>query len=210
MKYHDTHHHRKHRPKNITLWLIEGILLALTVATIVGYLVSSDRLIIARKNYQIESSMPLGYIQQSQKKSTLEIASTTRSSFDVSSTSTSPLSSIDISKVSLTTKKWVWVKTRNSDKTTTYPKKEIDYTITFDDKQTVQIVTDCNVGWGTYEVTGSGVGIHDFILSFIPCDNLQEPAYIDTLSNKIIGYSFSPQGELIFRLKGIGGTMVFK
>jgi heat shock protein HslJ len=111
--------------------------------------------------------------------------------------------------MSLTMKKWTWVKTQMNNGSTTIPKKTNAFTLTFTKDGHLSVTTDCNSMGGLYTEKGKSLTFSQMASTMMYCDGSQEQEFASTLNN-IKSYLFTSKGELILEIKVDSGTMVFK
>lgn len=112
-------------------------------------------------------------------------------------------------KMSLTMKKWSWVKTTMNDGTITTPKKSDVFTLTFNKEGNVAVTTDCNGMGGDYAVNGKKLTFKQMISTMMYCEGSQEQEFASKLQ-EVSSYLFTSKGELILEIKMDSGTMTFK
>lgn len=112
-------------------------------------------------------------------------------------------------KMSLTMKKWSWVKTTMNDGTITTPKKLDVFTLTFNKDGNVAVTTDCNGMGGGYTVNGKKLTFKQMISTMMYCEGSQEQEFASKLQ-EVSSYLFTSKGELILEIKMDSGTMTFK
>lgn len=115
----------------------------------------------------------------------------------------------DPDRMSLSMKKWEWIKTQLNDGTTIEPNKSGVFSITFNKDGTVNIKTDCNAMLGEYTVKEKTLTFGPLASTKMYCEGSQEQMFAQTLSN-INGFLFTSRGELILEIKMGSGTMVFR
>lgn len=113
------------------------------------------------------------------------------------------------STMKLDMKTWVWTKTQMNNGSTTIPKKDGLFTITFKKDGTVAIGTDCNKMGGTYTIQGNLITFSKLMSTLMYCEGSQEQDFSAMLENTA-RYLFTNKGELVLELKMDSGTMTFK
>ena len=113
------------------------------------------------------------------------------------------------SKMTLTMKKWEWVKTATNDGKVTTPKKKGVFTLTFGTDGRVSVGTDCNNMGGTYTVNGEKLTFSQMMSTMMYCEGSQEQEFSSPL-NDVASYLFTSKGELILEIKMDSGTIMFK
>jgi heat shock protein HslJ len=124
-------------------------------------------------------------------------ATTTETTSTDSSSTTSPL----------TEKTWTWVKTTKGTTTTSTPKKEKAFTVTFTQTGSLQGTTDCNKFLGTYTSSSNKISLSQLGSTKMYCEGSQENEFTATLQ-KITSYSIDNENNLV--LTTASGTMVFR
>lgn len=111
--------------------------------------------------------------------------------------------------MTLTMKKWTWVKTQMNDGKITTPKKVDAFTLTFGKDGSVSIATDCNSMGGTYTTKDKQLTFGPGMSTMMYCEGSQEQEFAAFLTN-VGSYLFTSKGELILEIKMDSGTMTFK
>jgi heat shock protein HslJ len=115
----------------------------------------------------------------------------------------------DPSRMTLSMKKWEWVKALYNDGRTITPKKAGVFTVTFREDGTFSATTDCNGIGGKYTAKDGVITFDSVFITEMYCEGSQ-----DTLFARLVGdstsYHFTGRGELIFDLKYDSGTVVFR
>jgi heat shock protein HslJ len=114
-----------------------------------------------------------------------------------------------LSTMSLTLKKWIWVKTQMSDGTITTPKKANTFMLTFTKDGHFSASTDCNGMGGDYTTKGNKLFFERGMSTLMFCEGSQEQEFTSKLQN-VESYLFTSKGELFLEIKGDSGTMIFK
>lgn len=112
--------------------------------------------------------------------------------------------------ISLTSKKWTWIKTQYNNDTVLTPNKPGRFTITFDGNGNFTTTTDCNSGFGSYKLEdGNRITFGQMGSTEMYCEGSQEYEFAKFLSN-VSGYMFNSNNELILNLKFDSGDAIFK
>lgn len=114
-----------------------------------------------------------------------------------------------ISNVSLTTKKWEWVKTQMNNDVLITPKKSGLFTLSFSRNGDINIGTDCNSMGGKYKTDGSNITFSQMMSTMMYCSDSQEQDFSKAINN-VKSYMFTSSNELILEMKMDSGTMLFK
>ena len=115
----------------------------------------------------------------------------------------------DPKRMTLSMKKWSWVKTTMNDGKVTTPKKSDVFSITFNKDGNVAVTTDCNGMGGAYTVNGNKLTFKQMISTMMYCEGSQEQEFASKLQ-EVASYLFTSKGELILEIKMDSGTMTFK
>lgn len=209
----------KHHHKKKISWLVEGALIACVIIIFfqgLSYLLSrispSEVTVESVAEQKVTQPRYLQFVQDSVAQDTFPRATssivTSSSSSLIIATSAKP---VDIDMLSITMKPWVWVGSMNPNGTTVYPNKGIEYTATFDLKDTLQVRAGCKTGFGLYSLNEANLSIHDMIVDEKGCidEDKKIDEYINSF-NDVSYYSFNKRGELVLRTKGLRGGMIFK
>lgn len=113
------------------------------------------------------------------------------------------------STMSLTMKKWLWIKTVMNDGKITTPKKVNAFTVTFAKDGTFSLGTDCNTMGGKYTTNGNKIVFSKMTSTMMYCDGSQEGDFSQAVSN-VASFLFTPKGELLLEIKMDSGTMTFR
>lgn len=116
---------------------------------------------------------------------------------------------VDMTRLSLLDKEWVWIKTLYNDEREITPKTKGSFVLTFLPEQRFSVKTDCNRLAGGYAADESTMSFKDMISTKMYCQGSQESEFSQMLSN-ISGYHFGPKGELILDIKFDSGSMIFQ
>ncbi len=114
----------------------------------------------------------------------------------------------DASTMTLTMKKWSWIKTNNSDGTTLVPKKADVFTLTFE-KERFSVTTDCNSVGGEYSMKNNSLTFDKMMSTMMFCEGSQEQEFSSMLGN-VESYSFTSMGELVLKLKDGKSNVTFR
>ena len=113
------------------------------------------------------------------------------------------------SKRSLTMKTWNWVNTTYNNGSTTVPKSQEKFKLTFTKPNRFSATTDCNGVEGEYTVIGSKIVFDKMMSTLMYCDGSQEGEFSKALS-EVQSFHFTSKGELVFDLKFDSGSMMFR
>lgn len=110
-----------------------------------------------------------------------------------------------------TGKPLVWLSTKNKKGVVVKPKQAGKFTISLQqDQDRFNFTTDCNNGFGTYQlVEGGKLSFGSMGSTQMFCANSQETEFVQALS-KVVSYSFNKSGELVLGLADNEGEMIFK
>ena len=114
----------------------------------------------------------------------------------------------DISKMNLFMKTWRWLRTLYDNDSETRPKVD-KFTLTFNKDGTFSAGTDCNSVGGKYLTNKDKISFIDVFSTEMYCEGSQEDIF-KKIFNESESFSFTSWGELVFRLKDGGGTVIFK
>jgi heat shock protein HslJ len=109
----------------------------------------------------------------------------------------------------LNMKTWYWVNTTDKNGSTTVPRVQNKFTLTFTGAKTFSAATDCNGVGGEYTTNGASITFSRMMSTLMFCENSQEGEYTQMFSNAQ-SYHFTSKGELIIDLKSGGGSFIFK
>ena len=115
----------------------------------------------------------------------------------------------DSNSVTLTMKKWQWVKTLYSDDKLVMPLKQDKFSITFRNDNTFSATTDCNSIGGEYTVKDTTISFSKMISTMMYCEGSQEADFTKML-NQTQNYLFDSKGELVLTMKFDSGSIFFK
>ncbi|MCX6754337.1 MAG: META domain-containing protein [Candidatus Nomurabacteria bacterium] len=115
----------------------------------------------------------------------------------------------DSNDMTLTMKKWEWMKTLYSDNKLIIPLKQNKFSITFKNNNTFYTTTDCNSMSGEYTTNDNIINFSKMISTQMYCEGSQETDFTKML-NETQSYLFTSKGELIFNLKFDSGSIFFK
>ncbi|MFA6297155.1 MAG: META domain-containing protein [Candidatus Paceibacterota bacterium] len=113
------------------------------------------------------------------------------------------------SKMTLGMKKWNWISTTYNNGSSTTPRLQNKFTITFKSPNTFSATTDCNGVGGEYSVAGNLIKFERMMSTEMFCEGSQESEFSKALG-EVQSYHFTSKGELVFDLKFDSGVMVFK
>lgn len=111
--------------------------------------------------------------------------------------------------VSLTMKKWEWVKTLYNDDKLVTPLKQNKFSITFKKDNTFSATTDCNSMGGEYILKDNTINFSKMMSTLMYCEDSQEADFTKML-NETQNYLFTPKGELVLTMKFDSGSIFFK
>lgn len=111
--------------------------------------------------------------------------------------------------MTLSMKKWTWIKTTMNDGSVTIPKRSDAFSLSFAKNNTVSIETDCNRMNGQYSVKGNTLNFGALMSTKMFCEGSQENVFSQSLT-EVVSYLFTTRGELILEIKMDSGVMVFK
>lgn len=114
----------------------------------------------------------------------------------------------DPSKMTLSMKKWEWIKTTLQNETV-LPKKSGVFLITLNDDKAVIIKTDCNAMIGRYNVDGNMITFSEIASTKMYCEGAQEQLFSEMI-NSVKQFRFTSRGELVLELQEDKGTMIFR
>ncbi len=115
----------------------------------------------------------------------------------------------DPNRMSLSMKKWDWVKTIMNDGKVTTPNKSGIFSITFTNDGKVKVSTDCNGIGGEYSINGNKITFSRMISTMMYCNGSQEQTFSKDLNN-VQSYLFTSRGELVLEMKMDSGTIIFR
>ena len=115
----------------------------------------------------------------------------------------------DAASMSLTMKKWDWIKASYSDGKIVTPKVPNVFTLTFTEEGSFSATTDCNGVGGSYKTSGSALMLKDMVSTLMYCEGSQESEFSQLMSESET-YHFTDKGELILELKNGGGSVTFR
>jgi heat shock protein HslJ len=115
----------------------------------------------------------------------------------------------DSSKMTLTMKTWSWVNTVYNNGSTTIPKAQDKFKLTFTKPNRFSASTDCNGVGGEYTATENKIVFDNMMSTLMYCDNSQEGEFSKALG-EVSGFYFTGKGELVLDLKFDSGSMMFK
>lgn len=101
----------------------------------------------------------------------------------------------------LSGKKFTWVKSElNLNKETILPAKKEAYNIFFEEQKKVRIVTDCNSGFGEYEIEGNKITFGNITSTEKYCPDSQEGIFYNELISAQT-FNLDNNGNLVFDIK---------
>ncbi len=115
----------------------------------------------------------------------------------------------DSAKMTLDMKTWNWVDTTYNNGSTTVPRIQNKFALTFKKPNIFSASTDCNGVGGEYSTNGNMITFTKMMSTLMYCEGSQESEFSKALG-EAESYHFTSKGELIFDLKFDSGTMVFK
>lgn len=115
----------------------------------------------------------------------------------------------DPAAMTLGMKTWNWVETIYSNGSTTIPRVQNKFTLTFKAPNIFSAATDCNGVGGEYTTNGNTITFTRMMSTLMYCEGSQEADFSKALG-EAQSYHFTSKGELVFDLKFDSGSMVFK
>ena len=115
----------------------------------------------------------------------------------------------DPARMTLDMKTWNWVSTTYNNGSSTIPRVQNKFTLTFKAPNRFSATTDCNGVGGEYTMTGNKIAFDKMMSTLMYCEGSQEGVFSKALG-EVQSYHFTSKGELVFGLKFDSGTMVFK
>ena len=115
----------------------------------------------------------------------------------------------DPATMTLGMKKWNWIDTIYSNGSTTVPRAQNKFTLTFTAPNRFSAATDCNGVGGEYATNGSKISFTKMMSTLMYCEGSQEADFSKALG-EAESYRFTSKGELIFGLKFDSGSMIFR
>lgn len=115
----------------------------------------------------------------------------------------------DVSRMSLTMKKWMWVRTTLNDGREILPKKQDLFALSFSNDGTFSATTDCNGIGGEYLAEDNSITFSKMVSTLMYCEGSQEAEFSKYLTDAT-GYQFTSRGELVLNLKFDSGSVIFK
>lgn len=112
-------------------------------------------------------------------------------------------------KMTITMKKWDWVKTLYSDDKLVTPLTQNRFSVTFKDDHTFSATTDCNNIGGKYNMKDNTINFSEMLSTQMYCEGSQEMDFIKML-NQTQNYLFDSNGELVLTMKLDSGSIFFK
>ena len=112
-------------------------------------------------------------------------------------------------KMTLGMKTWNWIDTIYNNGSTTAPRVQNKFTLTFKAPNIFSAATDCNGVGGEYTTNGNKITFTKMMSTLMYCEGSQEADFSKALG-EAVSYHFTSKGELIFDLKFDSGSMVFK
>ena len=115
----------------------------------------------------------------------------------------------DPAKMTLDMKKWNWIDTKYNNGSTTVPRIQNKFILTFTAPNRFSASTDCNGVGGEYSTNGEKIAFIKMMSTLMYCDGSQESEFSKALS-EAQSYHFTSKGELVFDLKLDSGIMIFR
>jgi heat shock protein HslJ len=115
----------------------------------------------------------------------------------------------DPSRMSLSMKKWKWIRTEYFDGKNVEPKKPDVFAVTFRTDGNFSVSTDCNGMGGQYTTKGDVLTFSAMMMTKMFCEGAQEGEFSAMLSD-VAGYNFTSKGELVLLLKNKKGSIFFR
>lgn len=115
----------------------------------------------------------------------------------------------DPAKMTLSMKKWEWMRTEYTDGTKVVPKKPGAFVLALNADYTFSIKTDCNTMSGKYSAKGSAIMFGEMMSTKMFCEGSQETAFAEMIS-AAGAFKFTSKGELELTLDRSKGTVYFR
>ena len=115
----------------------------------------------------------------------------------------------DSGRMSLSMKKWTWMRATYSDGKSIVPAKAGKFTLTFLPDNRFSATTDCNGVSGSYTTAQNTITFDRMISTLMYCDGSEEAVFTKLLSDSH-DFMFTSKGELVLGLKFDSGSVVFK
>jgi heat shock protein HslJ len=114
-----------------------------------------------------------------------------------------------IGRMTLGMKTWEWVSTLYTDNKEIKPRAEKKFILTFKDKNTFSVTTDCNTAGGEYVVSGNKISFGKIFSTKMYCEGSQEGDFLKMLE-EAQNYLFTGRGGLILGLKFDSGSIILR
>lgn len=114
----------------------------------------------------------------------------------------------DISFMKIDMKPWVWISAVHSSRNI-IPRVPGVFGITFTDKGTFSVTTDCNQASGKYVATRNDLSLTDMVATEKYCEGSQEQEF-RALLREVVGFHFTSRGEFVLDLAGDVGSLTFR
>ncbi len=115
----------------------------------------------------------------------------------------------DVSKMTLSMKEWVWVKTLLNDGKEIAPRSGKMFTVTFLKDGGFSAKTDCNSVTGKYVVDKEKIALSAMASTKMYCEGSQEVEFTKMLGD-VGSFHFTSRGELVLDLKFDSGSVMFR
>ncbi len=115
----------------------------------------------------------------------------------------------DATAMTLTDKKWQWVRTDYTDGRVFKPRQQSAFSLTFTVDGTVSATTDCNGMSGSYTAVSDSVVFGSMAMTKMYCEGSEEGVFAESLG-QVSTYRFTGKGELELGLKADAGMMIFR
>lgn len=112
-------------------------------------------------------------------------------------------------KMTLTMKKWEWVKTLYSNDKLVIPLKQNKFSLIFKNDNTFSATTDCNSMGGEYTIKDNIINFSKMMSTQMYCEGSQEADFTKMI-NETQSYLFTSKGELVLNMKFDSGSIFFK
>ena len=114
----------------------------------------------------------------------------------------------DVSFMKIDMKSWVWISAVKSSRNI-IPKTPGVFELTFTDKGSFSITTDCNNAGGKYVATQGDLSLTDIVSTEKYCEGSQEQEFLGLLQD-VVGFHFTSRGEFVLDLAGDVGSVTFR
>lgn len=117
--------------------------------------------------------------------------------------------SVSTKNMTLSMKKWEWVRSETVRGEIITPLKDGVFILTLDTLGGARLKTDCNILSGGYSTQGDTVQFKSMIATRMFCEGSQENVFADSF-DRVGTYYFTEKGELVLKFLTDKGMMVFK